>query len=322
VRTVITLAGVAAVVAACASKSGGMGHAPPGPEVNIDSPAFHEVDAGLPPMNHYWKRPFLWRIERTPPSYVFATIEGDERMTPLLPSISKAFDGSQAVFTEVARDAWKGQTAKLALPHGKSLKTELPADLVKRVNAALRKQGDPPAAFAHSKLWWLSLHFETFHEHAQTATLEAHIYTEASDSGKAVGGILSPEEVIAWFDGMTRAEQVQLLRESLANVEANKVKEVGSEEPYIEPFLAGDDAAMQAVIDHAADFMTRADAAIQKHNGASFAAALSDKIVATLDAAPTRSHFFLVWAPHALGDRGVVGELGKRNVKLTRLGAE
>src|SRR5262245_54932687 len=70
-------------------------------------------------------KPFLWRIEGTPPSYLYGTIHVPDRRVVELPEVVlKAIDASNALYTEVPLDAatQTAMTAKLMLPEGQDLR--------------------------------------------------------------------------------------------------------------------------------------------------------------------------------------------------------
>ena len=71
-----------------------------------------------------WDHPFLWEIGGESKSYLFGTVHlPDPRLTRLPGSVNRAFETSDAVFTEIALDpsSMLAQTSHLMLSGSQSL---------------------------------------------------------------------------------------------------------------------------------------------------------------------------------------------------------
>ena len=99
-------------------------------------------------------RPFLWRIEKSPPSYLYGTIHvPDERVTTLPRAVTDALEASDVVMTEVRFDR-VGNVAKRMLLGGKrSLQDVLPEATYARLSGYLEAKGFPIQAFTRVKVW-------------------------------------------------------------------------------------------------------------------------------------------------------------------------
>ena len=85
------------------------------------------------------EKPMLWKIERenAPPSYLFGTIHvSDPGVTNLHPAAQKAFDASDAVYTEVSMEmaAQLAATMSMLRKDGKTLKQSIGPELSARLD--------------------------------------------------------------------------------------------------------------------------------------------------------------------------------------------
>jgi len=298
--------------------------------VAIREPVADAPDAGpdAPASTREWARPFLWRIEGTPPSYLFGTVHlPDARLEPLLPSVQRALDASEVVLAELPMDAATRSelASRSLLPAGRSLKSEIPADLYARVQTLLRARHIPPAAVARVRVWALALQITLLDHLAALVTmkpLDLRLYEAAHDAGKSVGGLETVDEQMKVFDGLSRAEQAALLRKTLDDADEYKKRGIDPIEDLLKLYLAGDEAKTRDAFATMFDPSKSLDALLQKRVLDDRNKVMTDRVQARIEATPRRAHFVAVGAAHLLGDDSVVAALAKRGYKLTRLGAE
>ena len=322
---------VAIAVAACGGASASRGdRSRPIETVAISEAAGGalETKTSAPASTRTWARPFLWRIDGTPPSYLFGTIHvPDARLEPLLPSIQRALDASDVVLGELPMDAATraAVASRTLLPPGRSLQNEIPADLYARVRALLHAKRIPPAAVARLRVWSLALQLMLLDRVAALVTmkpLDLRLYESANDAGKSVGGLETVDEQMQVFDGLSRAEQATFLKQTLDNLDEQRKRGVDAFEELFQLYLSGDEVKTREAFAHMSDPSNALDTKLEKRVIEDRNKVMTDRVQARIDAAPKRSHFIAVGAAHLLGDDSVVAALAKRGYKLTRLGAE
>lgn len=162
----------------------------------------------------------LYRVDAptaAAPSFVFGTIHReDARVTELPPPVRSTFDGCAGVALEVIPDAAAIIKAMVTMTYtdGRTLQEVLPPDLYPETAAALADIGMPEEAFKDLKPWAVMTLLST----PPTETghfLDILLYRAALESGRPVQGLETMEEQLAVFDGMSEADQIGLLRETL-----------------------------------------------------------------------------------------------------------
>ncbi|WP_242523126.1 TraB/GumN family protein [Thiocystis minor] len=150
-------------------------------------------------------------------SVLFGTIHSeDPRATELPPPVRAAFDDCSGVALEVIPDAAAIIKAMVTMTYtdGRTLHEVLPPDLYPQTAAALADIGMSEDAFKDFKPWAVMTLLST----PPTETghfLDIMLYRAALESGRPVQGLETMEEQLAVFDGMSEADQIGLLRETL-----------------------------------------------------------------------------------------------------------
>ena len=176
--------------------------------------------AGAPARDQGFTQGLLFEVAApgVAPSFLFATIHSeDPRVTRLPPSVQAAFDGAQGFVMEAIPD--DGTAARsmslMHYPEGRSLKQVLPADLYAQTVKVMASRGVPEEAVGSLKPWALVAMLST----PPSATgdfLDLQLYRSALAQGKPTAGLETMDEQVALLDGLSEADQVALLRETLA----------------------------------------------------------------------------------------------------------
>jgi uncharacterized protein YbaP (TraB family) len=271
-------------------------------------------------------QPLLWKVEGAKPSYVFGTIHlSNPEVTKLTPATQKAFDSSDALYTEVPMDMAGQLKAAGALMGNESLFDVLPKDLLSRAEAELKRIN--PALdlqpFARMKIWALAITLVMLEEQFKNPgglPLDAILYANAEEANKQVGGIETFEEQVGVFEGFSKEEQIVMLRATLDDMERDRKEGRSQLEELRKTYLAGDLTKLDKVLN---DWMTTLDpkllarfmdVLLTKRNHV-----MAERIAAKLKAAPGKSQFFAIGAGHLIGDEGVIKLLEKQGLKVTRV---
>lgn len=157
-------------------------------------------------------------IDGVTPSHLFATIHSeDPRVIQLPPPVQAAFDGAQAFVMEAIPDDSAALRAMSLMSYsdGRSLKQVLPASLYRETVKVMASRGLSEEAIRDFKPWALVTLLST-PPSATGEFLDIRLYRDAQAQGKPTVGIETIEEQIALLDGLSEADQVALLRETLA----------------------------------------------------------------------------------------------------------
>ncbi len=165
-------------------------------------------------------RGLLFEVARegVPPSFLFGTLHSaDPRVVALPPPVQVAFDGAQGFVMEAVpdADAVAKSMALMAYADGGSLRQALPADLYTQAVAVMASRGLGEDAVNRLKPWALVMLLS-----APPVTggevLDLALYRAAQAQGRPTVGLETLEEQVALFDRLDPADQVALLRQTLA----------------------------------------------------------------------------------------------------------
>jgi uncharacterized protein YbaP (TraB family) len=293
-------------------------------------------DAGAPATpNTGGKGPFLWRVEGRTPLYLFGTIHvPDDRVLALPASVTKAFGEASAVYTEIPMDAGTqmGIMGKVMLPEGTQLSEVIGQPLYDRMTAAVEKTlGGEHAGmgamlaplFQRMKPWaamsQLSLLEFLPEMMAGKQPLDAMLYARAQSEGKKVGALETPDEQIAVFESFSTREQIRMLELTLDEIEKTKAGDRTQTQALIDAYLSGDMAVVSQVMDEAMSgdqaLMARfQNIAITKRNNH-----MTERILALRRDQPSTVFFVAVGTAHYAGPTGIVAQLQKAGLKLSRV---
>jgi uncharacterized protein len=307
------------VVVACKSD-------PPPPAVVSATAAPPPVASSAPPPKKETApdtRTFLWTIEGPKKSYLLGTIHvPDDRVIKLTRSVEEAIAAADVVMTEIPLDpATQVRMSKQVLmPEPKTLKSELPADLYKRLDTMFTAKGLPLALFPPMKIWAITTQIVLLDRLLQLANrkgLDSIVYDRGFNLGKEVGGLETVEEQIATFDALSRDEQVHLLRRTMDITEENKKKGIDPVEELIGAYTSADDKMKDALL-KGLNTNDPVDKKLIKRVFTDRNVKMADRIVAKITAQPAKSYFFAVGVAHAVTDDGLEAVLTKRGYKTSR----
>jgi len=157
-------------------------------------------------------------VDGVTPSHLFATIHSeDPRVIQLPPPVQAAFDGAQGFVMEAIPDdsAALRSMSLMTYSDGRSLEQVLPASLYTETVKVMASRGMSEEAIRAFKPWALV----TLLSSPPSATgefLDMRLYRAAQTQGKPTVGIETMEEQVALLDNLSDADQVALLRETLA----------------------------------------------------------------------------------------------------------
>ena len=191
-------------------------------ELEKDDPAGHAriVAAAKATPN---AKGLLWRIEKSgvAPSHLFGTIHlTDDRVNNLSPAVKDAFSGAKRVALEVADLSTAsvskalGQIGTLTqYTGGQSLKTELPPGEYSALQDMLKKRGQPPEMFDHTKPWLLGLIMalppcEQARQLRGLKVLDARLADDAKARGIPVVGLETIESQLRAMAGLSTLTQL------------------------------------------------------------------------------------------------------------------
>lgn len=269
------------------------------------------------------ERPFLYRIEGEPASFLYGTIHvPDDRVLALPRSVRLALQRADVLATELKADAetQRALVAGLTLPEGQTLTDVAPPELVARLERYVASKGLPFAPFTRLKLVPLGAQLEMLgYLSAKRPALDHDLMQRASQAGKALEALERPEEQIAALDALTPAEQVEVVDEELARLEKLAPDEPGPVEKMVVAYVAGDEKALWA---ESMAYVDPSDPIDAKFIDALFTrrnARLAERIDKRLAAQPPRKYFVAIGALHLFGPDGVIARLEKRGRTLVRL---
>jgi hypothetical protein len=311
------------LVLACCKSDPAAPAAPPSTIAAAPAPAPPSASASARPEAPD-TRTFLWTIEGPKKSYLLGTIHvPDERVTRLPRAVEEAIAASDVVMTEIPLDpATQVRMSKQVLmAEPKTLKSELPPDLYKRLDAMFTTKGLPLALFPPMKIWAITTQIVLLDRLLQLANrkgIDSIVYDRGFNLGKEVGGLETVEEQIGTFDALSREEQVHLLRRTMDITEENKKKGIDPVEELIGAYTSADDAKMKEALLKGLNTSDPVDKKLIKRVFTDRNVKMADRIVAKITATPARSYFFAVGVAHAVTDDGLEAVLTKRGYKTSR----
>ena len=279
--------------------------------------------------------PFLWRVEGATPTYLFGTIHvPDERVLALPPPVEQAFAKADAVYTEIPMDAGTQMSvmSKIMLPDGQTLSGVIGERTFQRMTAVVEKTlGNAPAGtgamlatlFQRMKPWaamsQLSLLEFLPDMMAGRQPLDAMLYARAQEAGKRVGALETPDEQIAVFESFTLAEQTRMLELTLDEMERVKPGGRTQTQELIDAYLSGDMNVVAGVMEEAMSgdqaLMSRfRQIAIDKRN-----THMTERIRALRAKEPSKVFFVAVGTAHFAGDTGIVAQLRRAGLTVSRV---
>jgi uncharacterized protein YbaP (TraB family) len=209
---------------------------------------------GEPDVTDVTTNPFLWKIEGENPSYLYGSIHlADERLLTLPDIVIEAIDEVDVVYTETELDkSTQIELAELAmLPHGKTLYNLLPQDIIDRLDSYLITKGLSLSLFSQYKIWFLTTNIALLDELTNLMkypSLDQYIWNTAISKGKNTGGIETVQEQIKVFDNFSIEEQIEMLIDTLDELEEYAISGVKLTSAMKEAYIDGDLEVLQDLL--------------------------------------------------------------------------
>ncbi|MBT9567620.1 MAG: TraB/GumN family protein [Thiobacillus sp.] len=290
------------------------GQATPRP---ADQPA-PTPDATLEAMKSAPPRGLLYTVSKGPRrAYLFGTIHvGKADFFPLDWTTTQALAQSSALAVEL--DAMQADRISAALqryavlPKPKTLATELPPDLLRRLNAQLDAFRMPRDSVQGLKPWMatLSLSLGAYQHYGYSFEYASDLYLTALAKGlaKPVVELEGAEEQFGIFDRLSRPDQLTFLSESLTYLENGQMP--ADLQSIIGAWLGNDAAALQNAVAKSYRDHPRSSRWIKPKLFTDRNVRMVDKIDRML--AQGESPFVAVGALHLVGTDGLPALLRKR----------
>ena len=274
------------------------------------------------------EKPLLWRIERDPPVYLFGTIHlPDKRVLELPDVVFEAVDSVDAVYAELKFDSSLDVKLMKAakLPDGQRLKKVLPRKLYDRTDAYMTSKGIPLASFDQFHVWFVSTQIgmlDYMEEFATIEPLDKMLYSRAERAGQRVGGIETLDEQIDALGTLNQDEQIEMLGDTLDDLEADAQAGKDSMQELVTAYLKGDLDGLIAQQNEHLDLSNPThkkfyDALIEHRN-----IRMAERIDKLLTKRKANSFFFAIGALHYPGEKGIITLLEKEGYDIRRLGKD
>jgi len=191
----------------------------------------------------------LWEIRagNAAPSYLLGTMHSDDpRLLELPAQLERVLQSASSFTMEVIIDplAMTELGQHMLLPPQESLADMLDARTWQRLVSAMRQRQVPEARLRRLRPWAVAMVLSMPQQFSGLA-LDLYLQQYAARLGKKLYGLESIEEQVAVFEGLSKAEQVQLLQTTLLQLPELPALI----EALTAAYLAGDLAAMQALTD-------------------------------------------------------------------------
>lgn len=270
-------------------------------------------------------RPFLWRIQGARPSYLFGTIHlPDPRVTTLHPDVERAVAECDALYTEIELNL-KATSAALratALPRGQELGDLIGPELTARLESFFEARNLSFAAFRRMRPWAVATQvplIASLRKQASMKALDVVLYETARGEDKIVGGVETVEEQLGALAGLTDAEQVIMLRESLDTAEYFAARNIDYLDHIVEAYRTGSGKVLLTTLEppiaHDQALHDRIERLLLFERNVRMA----DRMAKLLREHPDRSHFFAIGTAHYFGEQNLVDLLTERGFEVVRV---
>jgi uncharacterized protein YbaP (TraB family) len=269
--------------------------------------------------------PFLWRIEGDNPSYLYGSIHlADERLLTLPDIVMDAIEEVDVVYTETKLDqesqSWVVQF--LRLPSGKTLYNLLPEDVIDRVESYLNTKGLSTSLFAQYKIWFLTTNIVLLDElsnQMKYPSLDQYIWNTATSRGKITGGIETVEEQISVFDSFSIDEQIEMLTDTLDELEAIAITGENPINAMKEAYLDGNLEVLQDLLFSDYEENDTLDVNFKTRILTDRNINMTQRISKNITNNPDTQYFFTIGAGHYWGDYGIISLLENQGFTITRV---
>jgi uncharacterized protein len=199
---------------------------------------------------------------------------------------------------------------------GKTLRSELPADLYAQVEAAapaLAAMGLTMPVLDRMEPWLVGMMFQAVEWQKAGLTpdqgVDMHFAGRAQADGKPVGGFESVEFQLGMFDGMTPDEQAAFLRQSLEDAPktAEQMRQI------VAAWRAGDAARIDAIMNQSMDESPAMYARLLTDRNAAWVPQIEQMLRGSDDV------LVVVGTAHLVGEHSVVQMLRQRGYTVEQL---
>jgi hypothetical protein len=275
------------------------------------------------------EKPFLWRVDAgaQKPSYLFGSIHiPTPAVTNLAPSVEQALQTADAVYCELAFEAATLQKiAQVSMGATQPLSQALPPELYARTETEIKRivPGFKLAALERAEIWTVGFTLAMLEyqvRYPAVPPLDVLLYQRAKTAGKEAGGLETAEEQLEAMNSFTVAEQIDMLRAALDDMEAMRRRGQSPVERLLMAYRSGDEAAVDREVERSFEYCSPA---LQKRFEQSLLIVrnrrMAERITEKLRSSPSKRFLFVVGAMHGLGKDSVVDLLSKSGVKVERV---
>jgi len=166
----------------------------------------------------------LWEVsgEGAGSAYLFGTIHSeDPGVLQLAEPVQQAFEASQAVVLEMLLDvdAMVYSSTAMLMMDGRTLSGIVGQPLFSRISRAIQSRGIPEVVLDRMQPWAAAVTL-SMPAPETGQVLDAMLYKNALQQGKAVYGLETVQEQLHVFESMSEADQVILLKDAVENFSA------------------------------------------------------------------------------------------------------
>jgi hypothetical protein len=274
-------------------------------------------------------KPFLWKVDAggQKPSYLFGSIHIPvPAVTNLAPSVEGALQAADTVYCELAfDDATVLKIAQASMGAKQPLSQALPPELYARTEAELRRvvPGFKLAALEQAEIWTVCFALAMLEyqvRYPRVTPLDLLLFQRAKAAGKATGGLETAEEQLEAMNSFTAAEQVEMLRAALDDMDAMRRQGQSPVERLLTAYRSGSAEAVDREVSRS---LERCSPVLKSRFEQSLLHTrnrrMSDRIAEKVRGSPGTSFLFVVGAMHGLGQHSVVDLLSKAGLKVERV---
>ncbi|MBX3740530.1 MAG: TraB/GumN family protein [Akkermansiaceae bacterium] len=278
-------------------------------------------------------KPLLWKIEGNgleKPSYLFGTIHvSTPAIANLHPAAEKAFVSSEMVYTEIPMDA-DSQLKMMPLllrKDGKTLSESIGKELSAALNAELKLINPQLDAtpFQPLQTWAVTMSLPVLkYQIMGMKAVDQVISERAIKDGKEVRAIETAEEQLGLLGGFNEQENIIILRETLAQLKADRAKGIDGIEAMLVAYAAGDDAELEKEIERMNQSIAESE---HKELGERFLKkvfadrnlSMAATIGGLLAKEGGKVHFFAAGSGHFIGKDNIRDHLARKGYRITRI---
>lgn len=278
-------------------------------------------------------KPLLWKIEGNglkKPGYLFGTIHlSNPVIGNLHPAAAKAFDGADALYTEIPMGAEEQMrlVPMMMRKDGKTLNQSIGPELSTALNAELKavQPSLDSTPFQALKTWAVMATLPVLKSQLEgNEALDAMLWKKASAAGKDTLGLETALGQINIFEQFSEEESVKMLDETLKGLKEDREAGVSTIDLLVAAYVSGDPAKLEAELNRSDDRMKEGgNKALAERFLKLLMTDRNLSMAATIDKSlridPSRSLFFAVGAGHLIGKEPINDHLAKKGYTITRV---